>query len=165
MPELGDKISQRTLLGYGTDLYEWVSCEDCGLKRWARRRKGATAKVCGSCNMKRNRCPQKVARMGVRTSDGYIRIHKSLVEEWLWPMALSIGNIPEHRIVMARALGRCLRRWEIVHHKNGIKDDNRLSNLELMRASDHKAITILENRIACLERENEELKKRVRVEI
>lgn len=53
------------------------------------------------------------------TPDGYVREWTG--DEWQ----------PQHRLVMERHLGRSLVKGENVHHINGVRDDNRLENLEL----------------------------------
>jgi HNH endonuclease len=61
-------------------------------------------------------------------------------------MATTRGYILEHRLVMARKLGRPLSRHETVHHINGDTLDNEPGNLQLRNGQHGKGI-----KLACLD--------------
>lgn len=56
-----------------------------------------------------------------------------LIEKFdpMFGMADEAGYVLEHRLVMARYLGRPLYNWETVHHLNDHTKDNILTNLQL----------------------------------
>lgn len=69
----------------------------------------------------------------IKDKTGYILIWKPE-----HPNAKIAGYVHEHRLVMSERLGRPLESHEFVHHRNAIKDDNRLTNLELMTKKVHR---------------------------
>ena len=119
----------------------WLCRCDCGVEKEIQGealRKGKS-QSCGCLRnelMKGRRGEKNPNWLGgsTKTKAGYVRL--------LRPIYPGHEDGPktvlEHVVVMARHLGRPLRKGETVHHKNGIRDDNRIENLELW-AKNHGA--------------------------
>ena len=156
----------------------WSGCNICGKERWVQLKKGKPAHTrcqhCCGTQMRKG----YIGSLAPSWKGGKFKNKAGYVFVWLSPddffysMARfrgTAGYILEHRLTMARALKRCLLPWEVVHHKNGIKDDNRLENLILLpKQSDHLVDSSLKAYIKKLERhinklqfENKELKERL----
>lgn len=60
------------------------------------------------------------------------------------PMKSKDGYVMEHILVMEDHIGRYVTRDEVVHHKNHIRDDNRIENLELMTFKEHAGLHMKE---------------------
>ena len=128
------------------DKYIWRACVVCGMESWVRFIKGGPERLyCKSCARMGNLHP---AWQGGRrkVSNGYILITLS-PNDFFMSMATNKRCVFEHRLVMAKSLGRCLHSWELVHHKNHNRSDNRIENLQLISDDRHKQLTLLENKI------------------
>lgn len=67
------------------------------------------------------------------TKQGYVEIDIREDFEWMAnnPFIVKKNRYLEHRYIMEKEIGRYLIPGETVHHKNMIKNDNRIENLEL----------------------------------
>jgi len=98
----------------------------------------------------------------LKDKDGYISIILP-TDSFFLPMANNRGYVLEHRLVVAKKLGRCLQPWEIIHHLNGIRNDNRFKNLALTMKQYHEKHTLedaLKKRIQLLEQQIKQLKEK-----
>lgn len=84
--------------------------------------------------------------------------------DFFYPM-VSDRYVLEHRLVMAKSIGRCLHDWEIVHHLNGNKADNRIENLSLTMVAYHNTHTLAkasQERVKNLEVANIQLRRQLK---
>jgi len=145
-PNIGDTKHGQEIGHKWQGKFIWTACESCGKGRWVALTKGdeLTHKYCHSCAAKIAKCGKNTRGQGNgnwtggrnKISRGYIQVIL-YPDNFYYPMINRTGYVLEHRLVMAQSLGRCLAIWERVHHKNGIKNDNRIENLELTTNAQH----------------------------
>jgi len=171
MPKLGD-ITTRDKVGLaGRSKIIWAACPECGKERWVmlslyKKRDGKV--FCPPCIGRRTvnqnnlrwwnegehkegcqcaRCADQWGENnpswngGVSYQGGYKTI-KIYPDNPYYEMADGRGYVMEHRLVIAEKMGRVLDSNETVHHINGIKDDNRLENLEVWWGNHGKGVRV-----------------------
>lgn len=115
--------------------FEWAQCVDCPALQYVRIYPSKSPKDyrCLACRERHRESQKKKPGDRVLTRDGYIYLYLDPADPLF---AASVGGVmPEHRYVMAKSLGRPLEKGETVHHKNRVRHDNRLENLELWQGA------------------------------
>lgn len=129
-------------------------CSNCGELIWHQRKD--LHRVCKKCAYVIRQTPSGENHPNWNGGryyhrDGYIVVQLQPDDDY-YLMASGRGYVLEHRLIMAKHIGRCLFDGEIVHHINGIKDDNRIENLELLPSNtEHLPYNRLQMRIKLLE--------------
>ena len=169
MPEVGEL---KTVRVKDTRQHIWVQCPVCKQERWMQERnykRGGSNGICLKCFNKSKKAElsrtqardiyhgsykkgthQRMITNGVKDKAGYILV-KLQSDDFFYPMTGKGGYVREHRLIMAKHLGRNLHLWETVHHKNKIRHDNRMENLQLTSIDSHNSFTRMEQRIKYLE--------------
>jgi len=137
MPVVGEIAPVIDAFGRKRGTKTWIVCPVCEVGRWVRidsLRRGDFTGMCAHCHNKftSGSYEQHPRWHGGRSSSRKYSLVKLRPEDGLYTMCRRTGYCLEHRIVMARYAGRCLKPWEIVHHKNADTRDNRIENLELL---------------------------------
>ncbi len=149
----------------------WIICKECGNGFWLDfyyYKKKYKSGLCISCyrkhwNGKKNPCWRGGEHID---KDGYVWLYV-FPDDLYHSMCIKGRNyVKKHRYIMAKNLGRCLKPWEVVHHKDENRQNNKISNLKLLSSQiEHlpsmaikNYIMKLEKEIKTLENENKKLK-------
>lgn len=121
-------------------------CKSCRVAECAetyRKKCEAAGNICLTCGtptsydrylcIKHKHCEGNKQWRGGKYRDGNGYVYVSGMHHH--PNSARNGSIAEHRLIMTEMLGRPLRQNENVHHINGVRDDNRIENLELWSSS------------------------------
>jgi len=148
--------------------YIYETCPNCGNNRWVQVQTAGKYKKCRKC-LNKGKVGEKNGHWGGgRNIDayGYVLV-KLQPDDPYYPMATKSGYVKEHRLAIAKKLGRCLEKWEEVHHKGETfpvqsrrnKSDNISDNLLLVGSGGHN--TMIEKTLKQLESENKGLKTEI----
>lgn len=174
--KIGDRVRADALGLKGREYLTYCNCKSCNLNKWVRNEyilnftcrncksretiysKGMNeakhldickchrCKITNGCLKGKNNPMWKGGKK--TTSFGYVYVYLEDKSEFISMCANGVGTnyVAEHRLIMAKHLNRPLTKKETVHHKNGIRNDNRIDNLEIW-SSNHQSGQRLEDQI------------------
>lgn len=122
-----------------------MPCPRCNKERWLPKNQVQKHPydICKRCASRESRFKLAAYKGWHISSDGYNQVP---LPPWdaMYCMVNRSNYVSEHRLVMARHLGRPLTQGEQVHHINGHKTDNDIANLELWTRAQPTGVRIEE---------------------